>query len=145
MKSSSWVNLPFYPFVWTFWGLMILFPGCAVQSIPLATLPLEHPGASKANLAGIDFYQQGKWDQALAQFQEALRIDPKFPEAHFNTALALHQLKRHEEAAQHFRRAGELSPDNEAIVKSSLYRNHLGLSSTFERHFSGGYRYSGKE
>lgn len=130
---------------WLICGILIGCLGCTVGSSPLATLPLEHPGATQANLAGIDFYQEGKWEQALTQFQEALKIDPTFPEAHFNMALTLHQLKRHEEAAQHFKRAGELSPDNQAIIDSSLYRNHLGLSSTFERHLSGGYGYSGGE
>ncbi|MGD9852989.1 MAG: tetratricopeptide repeat protein [Nitrospirales bacterium] len=111
------------------------------KSFPLATLPLEHPRAAQANLAGIDYYQQGEWGKALIKFQEALALDDNFPEAHFNAALTLHQLERHEEATRHFQRAGELAPDREAVVKSSLYRNHLGLSSTFERHLSGGYGY----
>ncbi|MDR4493235.1 MAG: tetratricopeptide repeat protein [Nitrospirales bacterium] len=115
--------------------------GCMVKSIPLATLPLAHPQANQANLAGIDYYQRGEWEKALVKFQEALQIDDDFPEAHFNAALTLHQLKRHQEATYHFQRAGELAPDREAVVKSSLYRNHLGLSSIFERHLSGGYGY----
>lgn len=115
--------------------------GCMAKSIPLATLPLEHPGAAQANLAGIDYYQQGEWEKALIKFQEALEADDVFPEAHFNAALTLHQLERHREAAHHFRRAGELAPDRDAVVQSRLYRNHLGLSSTFERHLSGGYGY----
>ena len=126
------------------WGVLIvtfLLPGCMAQTTPLATLPLEHPQAAQINLAGIDRYQQGEWAEALLKFQEALQQDANFPEAHFNAALALHQLGRHEEATQHFRRAGELAPEHQAIVTSVLYRNHLGLSSTLERHLSGGYRY----
>lgn len=122
-------------------AIAICVSGCSAKSIPLATLPLEHPGANQANLAGIDYYQQGEWEKALFKFQEALEADNDFPEAHFNAALTLHQLKRHQEARLHFQRAGELAPDRDAVVKSSLYRNHLGLSSIFERHLSGGYAY----
>ncbi len=122
-------------------GIALCLSGCSAKSVPLATLPLEHPGANQANLAGIDYYQQGEWEKALFKFQEALKVDNDFPEAHFNAALTLHQLKRHQEATHHFQRAGELAPDREAVVKSPLYRNHLGLSSTFERHLSGGYAY----
>ena len=122
-------------------GAALFLSGCMAKSIPLATLPLEHPQANQANLAGIDYYQQGEWETALLKFQEALQADDDFAEAHFNAALTLHQLRRHQEATHHFRRAGELAPDREAVVKSSLYRNHLGLSSIFERHLSGGYGY----
>ncbi len=121
-------------------GLMAL-NGCFPKSEPLASLPLTHPDAAQLNLKGIDEYQRGKWEEALFLFQGAMKRNPEFPEAHFNAALTLHQLGRHEEAAREFRRAGELAPDNPAIVQSTLYRNYLGLSSTLERHLSGGYRY----
>lgn len=115
--------------------------GCFPKSEPLASLPLTHPDAAQLNLQGIDHYQRGRWEEALALFRGAIRSNPQFPEAHFNAALTLHQLGRHEEAAEEFRRAGELDPDNPAITQSTLYRNYLGLSSTLERHLSGGYRY----
>ena len=85
-------------------GIAVCVSGCSAKSIPLATLPLEHPRANQANLAGIDYYQQGEWEKALFKFQEALEADNNFPEAHFNAALTLHQLKRHQEATLHFQR-----------------------------------------
>ena len=115
--------------------------GCFPQSVPLAMLPMEEPEAAALNLKGIDRYHVGEWETALDLFQSALRVNPLLVEAHFNAALALHQLDRHQEARQHFQRAGELSPDNESIINSILYRNHLGLSSILERHLSGGYRH----
>ena len=128
-------------FMWVVLCMGLSWSGCLASPMPLATLPLAHPNATQANLAGIDYYQQGAWGPALEKFHEALKADEHFPEAHFNAALTLHQLQRHEEAISYFRRAGELAPENETIVGSSVYRNHLGLSSTFERHLSGGYRY----
>lgn len=102
---------------------------------------MDHPLATDLNLTGIDQYQSGHWMEAFESFNQALQIDPEFMEAHFNAALALHQMDQHEKATRHFRRAGELDPQNATIVNSVLYRNHLGLSSTLERHLSGGYRY----
>ena len=115
--------------------------GCFPQSVPLATLPLDQSQAADLNLKGIDWYHQRNWEKALGFFQAALEINPDFVEAHFNMALTLHQMGRHEEATKHFQRAGELDPQNQTIVNSILYRNHLGLSSVLERHWSGGYRY----
>ena len=115
--------------------------GCFPQSVPLASLPLDEPQAADLNLKGIDWYHKREWVKALEFFQSALEVNPDFVEAHFNGALTLHQLGRHEEATQHFQRAGELAPHNQTIVNSILYRNHLGLSSVLERHLSGGYRY----
>ncbi len=116
--------------------------GCFPQSLPLAILPMAAPEAAAFNLKGIDHYHGREWEAALQSFQSALEVNPQLVEAHFNAALTLHQLGRHEEATQFFVRAGELDPENKSILTSTLYRNHLGLSSTLERHLSGGYRYS---
>ncbi len=115
--------------------------GCFPQSLPLAILPMAEPEAAALNLKGIDFYHVGEWEAALQSFQSAIQMNALLVEAHFNAALALHQLGRHQEATQYFVRAGELDPENQSILSSTLYRNHLGLSSTLERHISGGYRY----
>jgi len=122
-------------------GCVLMLSGCFPQSVPLAILPMAEPEAAALNLKGIDQYHVGEWEAALQLFQAAIRVNPMLVEAHFNAALALHQLDCHQEATQYFQRAGELDPGNGSIVTSTLYRNHLGLSSTLERHLSGGYRY----
>jgi Tfp pilus assembly protein PilF len=115
--------------------------GCATPTGPLATLPISSPQASQLNLEGIQEYNRGQWKPAKKKFELAIQADPNLPEAHFNLALTLHKLELHDQATSHFRQAGELAPNNKEIVDSTIYRNHLGLSSTLERHFSGGYRY----
>ena len=119
--------------------------GCFPQSVPLATLPMVEPEAATLNLDGIDQYHVGEWEAALQLFQSAIQVNPLLVEAHFNAALALHQLDRHQEATKYFERAGALDPENRSILTSTLYRNHLGLSSILERHISGGYRYQDKK
>lgn len=123
--------------IWAFATLA----GCTPGTLPLASLPMDHPKAAELNLRGIDRYQAEAWQEAFDYFHAAMQEDPDFAEAYFNAALVLHQMDRHEEARRYFQRAGELDPQNEAITGSALYRHHLELSSRLERHLSGGYHY----
>ena len=120
---------------------LAMVTGCATPSGPLAVLPMTSPAAAQDNLEGIQQYNAGKWQQAKSRFESAIRADPALPEAHFNLALTLHKLGDHREATIHFKKASELAPNNKEILNSPAYRNHLGLSSTLEKHLSGGYRY----
>lgn len=122
-------------------GFVALAAGCVTKAGPLAILPMTSPGAAQWNLEGIKSYNAGDWHTARTRFELAIHTDPRLPEAHFNLALTLHKLGDHDQARTHFRIAGELAPDHTEIVRTSVYRNHLGLSSTFERHVSGGYKY----
>ena len=120
---------------------ILMGQGCVTATGPLATLPIVSPMASELNLSGIEAYNNGKWELAKQRFVAAVEADGQLPEAHFNLALTFHKLDEHGQATEHFQKAGELAPNNDSIIKSTLYRNHLGLSSTLERHMSGGYRY----
>lgn len=122
-------------------GFVALATGCVTKAGPLAILPMTSPDAAQQNLEGIKAYNDGDWQTARTRFELAIQTDPHVPAAHFNLALTLHKLGDHDQARTHFRIAGELAPDNAEIVRTSVYRNHLGLSSTFERHVSGGYKY----
>ena len=122
-------------------GCLLMVTGCATPSGPLAVLPMTSPAAARHNLEGIQRYHAGKWQAAKSRFESAIQANPDLAEAHFNLALTLHKLGDHREATVHFKRASELAPGNKEIVGSSVYRNHLGLSSTLEKHLSGGYRY----
>ena len=115
--------------------------GCFPKSVPLAILPMAEPEAAALNMKGIDQYHIGEWHAAFELFESAIQVNALSVEAHFNAALSLHKLDRHQEATLYFERAGALAPDNISIIDSSLYRNHLGLASTLEQHMSGGYRY----
>ena len=124
-----------------FLAFLALILGCAAKTGPLAVLPMTSPTAAQHNLEGIKFYNNGNWKEAEKRFKFSIGEDSSLPEAHFNLALTQHKLGQHGQAKQHFKIAGELAPKNKEIVDSSIYRNYLGLSSIFERHISGGYRY----
>jgi len=54
---------------------------------------------------------QGKLDQAIAHFSEALRVLPNYAEAHNNLGVALGQQGKFDEAAKHFSEAVRVKPD----------------------------------
>ncbi len=45
----------------------------------------------EANKRGNDYYKQGKYDLAIAEYEKAIRINPNFGEAHNNLGLAYHK------------------------------------------------------
>ena len=47
---------------------------------------------------GIALARQGKWEEALPHYEEALRLNPGYTEAHLNLAQVLQRLGRHAEA-----------------------------------------------
>ena len=61
----------------------------------------------------------GKVDDGVAQYREALRLDPRYAQAHYNLAVTLIQAGRREEAIAHLEEALRLDPDD-ANVSSEL-------------------------
>ena len=79
------------------------------------------PEAAVANDAGARFFRTGAYLDAIAQFDQALTLDPGFAEARRNLATALaaqgqEELRRgsFDDALAHLERAGRLAPDEGA-------------------------------
>ena len=64
----------------------------------------------------------GRYEEALAQFQRALSVQPDRALAHYNLGAALGALNRHDEAAAHYKKALAERPDYPAAL------NNLGNS-----------------
>lgn len=61
---------------------------------------------------GRKAFQQGKYAEAIAYYQDALKLDPHLPELHTGLGLVLIQQGNLEEAAAHFSEALKLNPDD---------------------------------
>jgi serine/threonine protein kinase len=73
---------------------------------------------------GIQLYRLGRYEEALAAFEQALRLDPHFADALFGKGNALYFLKRYEDALLAYEQAIRLDPYNPAFHNnkgSTLY------------------------
>ena len=66
--------------------------------------------AGQFNNLGIALQQQGRTDEAMAEFRRAIALDPQFGAAHNNLGTALQTLGKTDEAMAEFRRAIALDP-----------------------------------
>lgn len=96
----------------------ILAPKTAPALESEKAAPAAGPKESKAadSLAellarGRDLYEEGKFEEALAAWSEAVRVDPKSAMAHNNRAAALIELGRHQEAIEACTNALNAQPD----------------------------------
>lgn len=76
---------------------------------------------------GVGHYKQGHWDVAADWFKKAIKADPNLAEAHYNLALSLDKMGKHEDATASFKKAAELAPTNPAIKDSPILKKHLGM------------------
>lgn len=70
---------------------------------------------------GTILLSQGKPEESIAHFREAIRIKPDYVKAHSNLGSALLLSGRKEEAIAHFREALRYEPDHK-IVQENLKR-----------------------
>ncbi len=110
-------------------SLGIVFTAATVLADMARTAPaLPAPPGSKAETAiteGMAHYDQGHWDVAKKHFQQAVQMDQRSAEAHYDLALALDKSGDHQGAIEHFKAAKELGKDNPQIQKSGILQAHL--------------------
>src|SRR6185295_10646138 len=91
-------------------------------------LELAPDDAELRNALGWTLFQDGRTAAAVAEYERALAADPKHAKAHNNLALALVELGRLEEAAQHFKTSLDLAPRAEICSDLGFTMARLGRS-----------------
>ena len=74
------------------------------------------------NNLGLALWARGEREEAISQYREALRIDPRAPAFHLNLANALSEMAELDEAIDHLQQAVQFDP------KSAAARYSLGLA-----------------
>jgi Tfp pilus assembly protein PilF len=64
---------------------------------------------------GITVAQRGLWREAIYRWEQAAKIDPNYPAAFNNLAVAYEHEGQFEKARKAYERALELEPDNQLI------------------------------
>lgn len=79
------------------------------------------------NNEGVDHYLEGHWTTSGKHFRKAIETNSDLAEAHYNLALTLDRLGKHDAATDHFGKALALAPDNPKIKDSKILKEHLGM------------------
>ena len=92
----------------------LLFVLCAMSVLVPAAAELEAASdeAVQRNNLGASLLQQGKVDEAVAEFQKAVALDPKYTAAHLNLGYAYDRQGRPEEAMSQYQKVIALEPGN---------------------------------
>lgn len=73
-----------------------------------------------------DFYQSGRWDDAVSELRRAIALNPYQGEWHFNLGLTLNAAGRHRDAMDAFGEASRLEPsDPQPLIMVGLSHMHL--------------------
>ena len=92
---------------------------------PLVALPSS--AARIENDEGLGHYQQGHWDVALEHYHKGVKADPNSAVVHYNIALTLDKMGKHDGATASFKKALELAPNDPSIKDSEILKKHVGM------------------
>lgn len=91
----------------------------ASNNLASATAQKGQPMDAKAhNNLGTTLRRQGRLDDAIAEYEEALKVDPHYAPAHYNLANALIEKGEINEAIIEYQAALKIKPDNVMVQKN---------------------------
>ncbi|MBD3367492.1 MAG: tetratricopeptide repeat protein [Candidatus Eisenbacteria bacterium] len=93
------------------------------------------------NKQGMQYVDAAKYDEAIKEYEKAITIDPRKPDALTGLGVAYQSLGEYDEAIEYFEMAYESAPENETIQENLLtvYDNKarsLGSASQYEEAIS---------
>ena len=91
--------LAFVPLV-----MLSLFPALGLLGCGLSE-------AEKHYNAGAELQEQGRLEEAIAEYDQAIRLDPQYVLAYFNRGVAYHGLGEFQQAVEDLDEAIRLDPD----------------------------------
>lgn len=102
----------------------------------LTSLTQEGPAFADAfNLLGLSLALVDRANDALAAFDQALRVNPRYVEAYLNRAVVLNHLGREADAQVSLARAAELGATDDSgypsVVANKLANAHLSLGNDY--------------
>ena len=75
----------------------------------------ENQAVQEWNDKGVDFYELGRYEKALACYDKALEIDPHLVPALYNKGLSFYELRRYEKALACYKEALDLEPNHAKV------------------------------
>jgi hypothetical protein len=77
---------------------------------------------------GKRLFEEGRYDEAILAFKEAIRMNPDYSEAHSALGLVYYHEERYAEALEAFKRASEIEPENpDYRIQLAAAYERLGL------------------
>ena len=95
------------------------------KETPLLLPIAAEPSAKLHNNKGIEYFNNGKYLEALIQFTQASVADSTTGEIYFNLGLMQHLKGNHEKAKNFFKQARHFADGNKKILESKLIKKHL--------------------
>jgi tetratricopeptide (TPR) repeat protein len=100
---------------------------------PPWALPSTNPSAADRLELGTSLARAGRLDEAIALFREALAIEPRYADAHYNLGLSLLENQKPHEAVDALEAAVSLSPQDARSARTRIALRQNGGSSTRPR------------
>lgn len=109
--------------------VVLIIGGCAGTPQPPQDEPLPPPENASPLVAQIIIdgnlrFAEHRWTAAIEKYEEAIQVQPKLAEAHYNLGMALYRKGPVSAARPHFIEAADLAPGHPVIWNAPPFRKY---------------------